>query len=49
MSTTLTAAEVQALMALEDALGSTGVAAVIGEVEDVDLTAGRRLQLAARR
>jgi len=41
--------EVQALMALEDALGSTGVAAVIGEVEDVDLTAGRRLQLACER
>lgn len=41
--------EVQALMALEDALGSTGVAAVVGEVEDIDLTAGRRLQLACER
>lgn len=41
--------EVQALMALEDALGSTGVSAVIGEIEDVDLTAGRRLQLACER
>lgn len=41
--------EIQALMALEDALGSTGVAAVVGEVEDVDLTAGRRLQLACER
>ncbi|MES2032968.1 MAG: protein imuA [Pseudomonadota bacterium] len=41
--------EQQALMALEDALGSTGVAAVVGEVEDVDLTAGRRLQLACER
>ncbi|ATQ44852.1 ImuA family protein [Caulobacter mirabilis] len=41
--------EVQTLMALEDALGSAGVAAVIGEVEDVDLTAGRRLQLACER
>lgn len=41
--------EVQALMALEDALGAAGVAAVFGEVEDVDLTAGRRLQLACER
>lgn len=41
--------EVQALMALEDALGSTGVAAAVCEVEDVDLTAGRRLQLACER
>ncbi len=41
--------EVQALMALEDALGAAGVAAVIGEVEDIDLTAGRRLQLACER
>ena len=31
---------------MEDALATVGVAAVIGEVEDVDLTAGRRLQLA---
>jgi protein ImuA len=38
--------DAQALAALEDALAATGVAAVVGEVEDVDLTAGRRLQLA---
>jgi protein ImuA len=38
--------EAQALAALEDALAATGVAAAVGEVEDVDLTAGRRLQLA---
>ncbi len=41
--------EIQALMALEDALGASGVAAVFGEVEDIDLTAGRRLQLACER
>jgi protein ImuA len=41
--------EVQALAALEDALGSAGVAAAIGEVGSVDLTAGRRLQLACER
>lgn len=41
--------EVQALMALEDALAASGVAAVFGEVEDIDLTAGRRLQLACER
>jgi protein ImuA len=41
--------EAQALGALEDALGSAGVAAVIGEVEAVDLTAGRRLQLACEK
>ena len=38
--------EAQALAALEDALAAQGVAAAVGEVEDVDLTAGRRLQLA---
>ena len=38
-----------ALMALEDALGSAGVAAVAAEIEDVDLTAGRRLQLACEK
>ncbi|MDP1631434.1 MAG: protein imuA [Caulobacter sp.] len=38
-----------ALMALEDALGSAGVAAVLAETEAVDLTAGRRLQLACER
>lgn len=41
--------EIQALAALEDALGNAGVAAAIGEVEDVDLTAGRRLRLACER
>ena len=41
--------ETAALMALEDALGSAGVAAVAAEVEDVDLTAGRRLQLACEK
>jgi len=41
--------EVQAQAALEDALGSAGVAAAIGEVGSVDLTAGRRLQLACER
>jgi len=39
----------QALAALEDALGSAGVVAAIGEAEDVDLTAGRRLQLACEK
>jgi protein ImuA len=39
--------EAEALSVMEDALATLGVAAVIGEVEDVDLTAGRRLQLAA--
>lgn len=41
--------ETAALMALEDALGSAGVAAVAAEIEDVDLTAGRRLQLACEK
>jgi protein ImuA len=41
--------EAEALSVMEDALATLGVAAVIGEVEDVDLTAGRRLQLAAER
>lgn len=41
--------EAQALAALEDALGSAGVTAAIGEVGSVDLTAGRRLQLACER
>jgi protein ImuA len=39
--------EAEALSVMEDALATLGVSAVIGEVEDVDLTAGRRLQLAA--
>lgn len=37
--------EAEALSVMEDALSTVGVAAVIGEAEDVDLTAGRRLQL----
>jgi protein ImuA len=41
--------EAEALGALEDALGTEGVAAAIGEVESPDLTAGRRLQLACER
>jgi protein ImuA len=41
--------ETQALAALEDALGCAGVAAAVGEIEAVDLTAGRRLQLACER
>ena len=41
--------EAQVLAALEDALGAAGVAAAIGEVEGVDLTGGRRLQLACER
>ena len=39
----------EALMVMEDALSTVGVAAVFGEVEAVDLTAGRRLQLACER
>ena len=41
--------EAEALAAMEDALGAAGVAAVIGEAESPDLTAGRRLQLACER
>ena len=41
--------EAEALAVMEDALSTVGVSAVIGEVEDVDLTAGRRLQLACER
>ncbi|WP_269716082.1 ImuA family protein [Caulobacter sp. NIBR2454] len=41
--------EAEALAALEDALGSVGVAAAVGEVEAPDLRAGRRLQLACER
>jgi protein ImuA len=41
--------ETQALAALEDALGCAGVVAAVGEIEAVDLTAGRRLQLACER
>lgn len=41
--------EAEALGVMEDALATSGVTAVIGEVEAVDLTAGRRLQLACER
>lgn len=41
--------EAEALAVMEDALATAGVAAVIGEVEAVDLTAGRRLQLACEK
>jgi protein ImuA len=41
--------EAEALMVLEDALATVGVVAAVGEVEGVDLTAGRRLQLACER
>ena len=41
--------EAEALAVMEDALAATGVTAVVGEVEAVDLTAGRRLQLACER
>jgi protein ImuA len=38
--------DAEALAAIEDALAAPGVAAAVGEVEAVGLTAGRRLQLA---
>jgi protein ImuA len=41
--------ETEALIVLEDALGSAGVIAAVGEVETLDLVAGRRLQLACER
>lgn len=41
--------EAEALSVMEDALATVGVAAVFGEVEAVDLTAGRRLQLACEK
>jgi protein ImuA len=41
--------EAEALSVMEDALTTVGVSAVFGEVEAVDLTAGRRLQLACER
>ena len=41
--------EAEALSVMEDALGTVGVAAVVGEVEAADLTAGRRLQLACEK
>lgn len=44
-----TRSEAETLAAVEDALATRGVGAVIGEVERVELTAGRRLQLACER
>ena len=41
--------ETEALSVMEDALSTEGVATVVGEVEAVDLTAGRRLQLACEK
>jgi protein ImuA len=41
--------EAEALSVMEDALATVGVAAVVGEVEAADLTAGRRLQLACEK
>jgi protein ImuA len=41
--------EAEALGVMEDALATPGIAAVVGEVEAVDLTAGRRLQLACEK
>jgi protein ImuA len=41
--------EVQAFAALEDALSAPGVVAAIGEIEGIDLTASRRLQLACEK
>ncbi len=41
--------EAEALAAAEDALAAAGVSAVFAEVEAVDLTAGRRLQLACEK
>lgn len=41
--------EAEALSVAEDALATAGVAAVFAEVDEVDLTAGRRLQLACER
>lgn len=41
--------EAEALSVMEDALTTIGVAAVVGEIEAADLTAGRRLQLACEK
>jgi protein ImuA len=41
--------EAEALGVMEDALATAGVSAVVGEVEEVNLTAGRRLQLACEK
>jgi protein ImuA len=43
------ASEAEALAAIEDAVRTRGVACAVGEIETVDLTAGRRLQLACER
>jgi protein ImuA len=41
--------EAETLAVMEDALSTRGVSAVLGEVDVVDLTAGRRLQLACEK
>jgi len=41
--------EAEVLAVMEDALATVGVSAVFGETGDVDLTAGRRLQLACEK
>ncbi|MDQ0466468.1 protein ImuA [Caulobacter ginsengisoli] len=41
--------DAEALAVMEDALGTQGVSAVLGEVDAIDLTAGRRLQLACEK
>jgi protein ImuA len=41
--------ETEVLSVMEDALATVGIAAVFGEAEGVDLTAGRRLQLACEK
>jgi protein ImuA len=41
--------EAEALAVMEDALATVGVSVVIGEVDAIDLTAGRRLQLACEK
>jgi len=41
--------EAEVLAVMEDALATAGIACVFGEVEGVDLVAGRRLQLACER
>jgi protein ImuA len=41
--------DAEALAVMEDALGTQGIAAVLGEVDGIDLTAGRRLQLACEK
>ncbi len=41
--------DAEALAVMEDALATQGVSAVLGEVDMIDLTAGRRLQLACEK